>query len=244
MTLVLALTLTFILAGFVKGVSGMGLPTVVIGVLGLFTAPAEAAALVVVPSLATNVWQFVAGPNRAALLIRVWPMLLVMAAATWAASGLLTGRHAGAAAITLGVVLMIYAGVGLARMHLKVPRRTEFWLGPLAGAVTGIVTAATGVFVIPAGPYLQAIGLEKEDLVQALGLSFTVSTVALAAGLASRGAFHLSAAGASLLCTVPTLVGVFAGQWIRNRIDPETFRRVFFAGLFCLGADLAGRAIF
>ena len=240
----LALILTFILAGFVKGVSGMGLPTVVIGVLGLFMAPAEAAALVVVPSLATNVWQFATGPSRAALLMRVWPMLLVMAAVTWVALGLLTGSHAGTAAIALGLVLIIYAGVGLARLHLKVPRRMELWLGPLVGAVTGVVAGATGVFVIPAGPYLQAIGLEKEDLVQALGLSFTVSTVALAAGLASRGAFHLSAAGTSLLCTVPTLLGLFAGQWIRDKIDPETFRRIFFAGLFCLGADLAGRAIF
>jgi uncharacterized protein len=241
---VLTLTLTFILAGFVKGVAGMGLPTVVIGALGLFMAPAEAAALVVVPSLATNVWQFVAGPSCAALLKRTWLMLLVMAAATWAASGLLTGSHAGAAVIMLGLVLMIYAAVGLARLHVTLPRRLEIWLSPLIGAATGVITGATGVFVIPAGPYLQAIGLEKEDLVQGLGLSFTVSTVALAAGLASRGALHLNAAGTSLLCTVPTLVGVFAGQWLRNKIDPETFRRIFFAGLFCLGADLAGRAIF
>jgi uncharacterized protein len=241
---VLALTLTFVLAGIVKGVSGMGLPTVVMGVLGLFMAPADAAALVVVPSLITNVWQFAAGPDRARLLRRMWPMLLAMAAATWPAAGLLTGPHAEDAVIALGSVLMIYAGIGLARARVSVPRRIEPWLSPLIGVLTGVVTGATGVFVIPAGPYLQAIGLEKEDLVQALGLSFTVSTLALAAGLASGGSFHLNAAGASLLCAVPALAGVLAGQRIRTKIDPETFRLVFFVGLFCLGADLVGRAIF
>lgn len=65
------IALTLILAGIVKGVTGMGLPTVTMGVLGLFMAPAEAAALVIIPSLLTNVWQFAAGGNRALLLRRL-----------------------------------------------------------------------------------------------------------------------------------------------------------------------------
>ena len=47
----------FLLAGLVKGVIGMGLPTVAMGLLALVLPPAEAAAIVVVPSLVTNVWQ-------------------------------------------------------------------------------------------------------------------------------------------------------------------------------------------
>jgi uncharacterized membrane protein YfcA len=99
------------------------------------------------------------------------------------------------------------------------------------------------VFVIPAVPYLQALGLEKEDLVQALGLSFTVSTFALAAGLASRGAFHPGAVGASLLCTVPALLGMALGQLIRTRVNPATFRLIFLIGLLVLGTDLSVRSI-
>ena len=240
----LILTATFVLAGLVKGVTGMGLPTVTMGLLGLIMPPAEAAALVIIPSLVTNIWQFAAGPAVGALLRRNWPMLLVMALATFAAAGLLTGDRAAGAAVALGAVLMIYAAIGLIRLRLAVPARYGPWLGPLAGLVTGIVTGATGVFVIPAGPYFQAIGLEKDDLVQALGLSFAVSTLALAAGLWSHGGFHLTAAGTSLLCTAPALAGVGAGQWLRQKFEPEIFRRVFFGGLFVLGADLAARAAF
>lgn len=238
------LALTFILAGIVKGVTGMGLPTVAMGVLGLLIPPAQAAALIIIPSLVTNVWQFMAGPDLRALLLRTWPMLLATAVTTLPAAALLTGGLAEHAATALGSVLIVYALVGLANVRLSVPRRREFWLAPLAGVVTGILTGATGVFVIPAGPYLQAIGLEKEELIQALGLSFTVSTVALAAGLAGHGAFHAGAAGASLLCTAPTLAGVFAGQWIRSKIDPVTFRRLFFLVLLLLGVDLVGRSLF
>jgi uncharacterized protein len=241
---VIELALTFILAGIVKGVTGMGLPTVAMGVLGLLIPPAQAAALIIIPSLVTNVWQFMAGPDLRAVLLRTWPMLLATAVTTLPAAALLTGGLAEHAATALGSVLIVYALVGLANVRLSVPKRREFWLALLTGVVTGILTGATGVFVIPAGPYLQAIGLEKEELIQALGLSFTVSTVALAAGLAGRGAFHAGAAEASLLCTAPTLAGVFAGQWIRSKIDPVTFRRLFFLVLLLLGVDLVGRSLF
>lgn len=136
---------------------------------------------------------------------------------------------------------MVYAAVGLARVHVE-------GAGALAVAARRRGDrgdqGATGVFVIPAGPYFEALGLEKERLIQALGLSFSVSTLALAAGLAGRGAFQLTAAGASLLCTVPALAGVVVGQWIRDKLNAETFRRLFFLGLLLLGADLVARSVF
>jgi uncharacterized membrane protein YfcA len=237
------IALTFALAGGVKGVTGMGLPTVAIGLLGLIMAPVEAAALLVIPSLVTNVWQFVAGPHRALMLRRMWLMLSAIGVTTWAAAGLIAGGGGGGAVIGLGAALVLYAVVGLTKVRISVSTRVEPWLSPVIGAVTGIVTGATGVFVIPAVPYLQALGLEKDALVQALGLSFTVSTIALGAGLASHDAFHMAAVGLSVLCTVPALAGMFMGQWLRARVDPATFRLVFFIGLLLLGADLIGHAV-
>jgi uncharacterized membrane protein YfcA len=236
--------LTFVLAGAVKGVTGMGLPTVSIGLLGLMMAPAEAAALLVIPSLVTNVWQFAAGPRRMATLRRLWPMLLAVFIATCLSTGLITGSGAERATVALGAALAIYALVSLAKFEMSVSPKMEPWLSPVIGAVTGVVTGATGVFVIPAVPYLQALGLEKDDLVQALGLSFTVSTVALGIGLAANDALHLTALGTSTLYTVPALAGMFAGQAIRARVDAATFRRIFFIGLLLLGADLMFRGLF
>jgi uncharacterized protein len=237
----ISVALIFVLAGLVKGVTGMGLPTVSMGMLGLLMAPSEAATLLIIPSFITNVWQFVAGPNRLLMLRRMWPMLLAVGIATWVSAGLLGGGKTATAA--LGVALIAYAAIGLAKFQVSVAHSAEPWLSPLIGVTTGVITGATGVFVIPAVPYLQALGLEREDLVQALGLSFTVSTIALAAGLASRGAFHGAAGVVSLLCTLPALGGMQAGQSIRNRVNPATFRLCFFVGLLLLGADLAARAL-
>ena len=83
------------------------------------------------------------------------------------------------APIVLGVLLVIYAIVGLSKFSFTVARRDEKWIGGIVGVITGMVSAATGVQVIPSMPFMQAIGMEKDELVQALGVFFTVATVAL-----------------------------------------------------------------
>jgi uncharacterized membrane protein YfcA len=243
MTSLILIALTFVLAGFVKGVIGLGLPTVAVGLLGLVMLPAQAAALLVVPSLVTNLWQLFAGPRFGALALRLWPLLLTICLGTWAGTGLLTGGSAGGATAALGAALVLYALVGLTRLQMRVPLRWERPLSPVIGLTTGLVTAATGVFVLPAVPFLQALGFDKEDLIQALGLSFTVSTLALAADLAHDGAFGGAAPGQSALAIVPALAGMAIGQWVRLRVRPEMFRRCFFAGLLVLGIDLVVRAL-
>jgi hypothetical protein len=172
----------------------------------------------------------------------MWLMLFSMCIVTWAASGLIARSGATHAEIALGGALIAYSILSIRRNRISVSKRAEPWLSPIIGSITGVMTGSTGVLVIPAGPYLQALGLDKEDLIQALGLSFTTSTIALAVGLASRGAFHFTAAGASTLCTVPTLAGMFLGNWIRDRIDAETFRLLFLTGLLLLGASLIIRS--
>jgi uncharacterized membrane protein YfcA len=233
----------FLLAGFIKGVTGLGLPTVGIGLLSLAVAPAEAAALITLPSLVTNAWQMAAGPALAPLLGRLWPMMAGICLGSLAGAGLLTGADdARAASSALGLAVVLYAATGLLDLRLpRVPARQERVLGPVAGATTGLVTGATGVLVIPAVPYLQALGLDRDELVQALGLSFTVSTLALGVALAGEGLFSAATASLSLLALAPAIGGMLAGQAVRRAVNQEVFRRCFFGGLLMLGAHLASR---
>jgi uncharacterized membrane protein YfcA len=234
--------LTFLLAGLVKGVVGLGLPTVAIGLLGLALLPAQAAALLVVPSLVTNVWQAAIGGRLVPLLRRLWSMLLGIFLGTWAGSGLLADES-GMASLALGAALIAYAALGLAAPTLCVPPRAEPWLAPLVGAVTGLITAATGVLVIPAVPYLQALTLDRDELVQAMGLSFTVSTLALAGSLAQEGLFPANLAAASALALLPALAGMWLGQRLRHRIRPDRFRFYLFAALLAVGGHLVLRPL-
>ena len=243
LTLLVELSLVFLLAGFVKGTIGMGLPTVAIGFLTLLMPPAEAATILILPSFMTNVWQLAAGTKLGSLVRRLWPLLLAAAIATVAA-GRWIGAVSNPATLTaLGAAIVLYAIVSLMPLRLDVPARHESWLGPLIGAVTGVVTAFTGAFVVPAGPYLQSLRLAPDELVQALGLSFTVSTVALAAALADAGEFHWPNVGASVLALVVSIGGMLLGQAVRARLQPKTFRFWFLAGLMLLGAHLILRSL-
>lgn len=229
---------TFLLAGAVKGGIGLGLPTVAMGLLGLTMPPAQAAALLIVPSTVTNLWQLAAGGHLRALLRRLGPMLAMIFVGTLLGSVWL-GINSGPWAVhALGAALIVYALYGLAGPALRVAQDWERWLGPASGLATGVVSAATGVFVMPAVPYLQSLGLSRDEMVQALGLAFTVSTLALAAGLAGQGALGGPALGASLLMVLPALLGMQAGQWLRRRVSAQVFRRCFFMGLVLLGGHL------
>jgi uncharacterized protein len=237
-TQITAIALTFLLAGVVKGVTGMGLPTIAMGILGAIMPPAAAAALLIVPSFVTNIWQLFAGPGFAAITMRLWPMMIGILAGTIAGSGIIARTHAAWTTMALGAALAAYAALSLRSWHWRVPAQAERKLSPFIGLTTGLVTGGTGVFVIPAVPYIQALGFPRDDLIQALGLSFTVSTIGLAIGLASHGAFQGGEAGASALAVLPALLGLQLGQRLRQRISLEAFRRWFLICLLLLGAEL------
>ena len=235
------ITAIFVLAGLVKGVTGMGLPTVAMGLLGATMPPATAAALLILPSLVTNLWQLFAGPALGALLRRLAGMMAGVVLGTLAGIPLLAGGDTGRTTALLGAALAVYAAHALLARPLTIPARAERWLSPLIGLATGLLTGATGVFVIPAVPWLQSLRLGREEMVQALGLSFTVSTLALAAGLAMHGAFAPAQWGPSALAVAPALVGLAIGQRLRRRISPAAFRRGFLLCLLALGLELASR---
>lgn len=218
----------FLIAGFVKGVIGLGLPTVAMGLLTVLMPPAEAAALLILPSLVTNLVQMRPFGEAGRIAWRFRGLFLGVVAGTllglWLWGGL-GGRHA---AVGLGALLVLYAALGLSGWKPPLPERS----GPLVGVATGAVTAATGVFVLPAVPWLQARGLGRDALVRALGVSFTVSTLALA-GLVLP---QLAGLGWMAVLTVaPALLGQRLGEAVRGRLSESGFRRCFLLGLLALG---------
>ncbi len=229
-------------AGQVKGLLGFGLPTIGMGLMALRMAPVEAAAILILPTFVTNVWQMALGPSLARIGRRLATMMLGICAGTWAGGGFMTAENARVGTVALGVALAAYAATSLKGLHVQVRPAAQPWVSPLVGAATGLLTAATGVSVMPAAPYLQGLRLDKEELIQALGLSFTVSTLALAVNIARAGAFDAASGLTSLVALASAIGGMLAGQALRRRMHPETFRVWFLAGLLGLGLYIAARA--
>lgn len=240
-TLTAIVALAFLLGGFAKGVVGMGLPTVSIAILGTALGPHEALPLMVVPSLLTNIWQAAIGGHFRALLRRFWPLLLAGIPGIWLGVAILVATDARLMGAALGAALCLYGISGLAAFRLPVPVSWESWLGPIIGAATGAVTGMTGTIVMPVVLYFEALGLEKDALIQAMGLSFSVSTLALGLILAGNRAYDLDQFAISTLALIPAIAGMIAGQWLRQRISPPAFRRWIFISLIALGANLLAK---
>lgn len=224
------------LAGFVKGVVGLGLPTVSLALLTATLGLREAMAILLIPSIVTNIVQLANGGALAALCRRLWSFQLLLAAGCLFASGAVATVDAALLSGLLGASIMLYAGLGLAAPPWPRPGPREVWLGPAAGAATGVLTGLTGSFVMPSVPYLQALGLPRDQLVQAMGITFMVATVALAAGLGGRGLVTAEMALVSALATGPALLGLWAGRRLRGRLSDRMFRRALFLTLLGVGA--------
>lgn len=231
---------TFLLAGLVKGVSGMGLPTLAMALLSLRLPAADAAALMLLPALLTNIAQCL-GRHGAVLVRRLWPLWAGLVLGTLFApvpsleAGDATARH------MLGVVLLAYGVHGLCRPRLPELGRLASWLGAPAGALGGALSAATGVFVLPLVPYLQALRLKPPMMIQALGISFTLASLALAARLGGLGAAAPPEPLSCGLALLAAFAGMGLGARLRGRLPALLFQRVLYAVFLLLGLLMLAR---
>ncbi len=232
---ILTIVGTFLIAGTVKGVIGLGLPTVSLALLTVAIDLPHAMALLLVPSFITNLWQAVAGSDGKAILRRLWPFLLMATVTVWIGATALTRVDLSLLSALLGALLVVYATVNLAGLRLTITTRQEMWIGPLLGSANGILTGMTGSFVVPGVLFLQAIGLSRDMLIQAMGMLFTASTSALAVALQGNGLLTIELGKLSAAALLPAIIGMVLGQRIRQRLSEQLFQRVFFISLLMLG---------
>jgi len=242
---VLALVFTtFFIAGLIKGVVGFGLPVVILAFLVPTLGLKTAIALVVVPAVIANVWQATVGGHFREILRRIWPMLLLSCVFIWIGVGFLASADARMAAGELGVLLSAYAIYSLTRTQLAPPRGWEVWLTPLVGALSGLAYGYTGSLMIPGVVYLQALGFNRNMLVQSLGITFFTMTSVLGLSLTGHSLMPAETALLSAAALVPTGIGMLVGQRYRDRVSEELFRKLFFWALFVAGVYMVLRAVF
>ena len=111
---------TFLLAGAVKGVIGLGLPTVSLGLLTAAIDLPTAMALLLVPSFVTNFWQALVGGNGIETLRRIWPFLLMASATVWIGASALTSVDLALLSALLGFLLVAYALISLVGIRLAI----------------------------------------------------------------------------------------------------------------------------
>ena len=240
-TLIALVCIAFLAGGLVKGVVGLGMPTVTLSIMAATVGLKEAVVLMLVPTLATNVWQAVQGGALAALLRRLWPFLVLTCVGIWFGVGILAGGDTRLLSIFLGCLLCFYSVFGLSGRRLPAPGRWEPITNPAVGAVAGLVNGMTGSFIVPGVIYLQALGLGRDHLVQAMGICFSIATLAIMAAALANGLFTLNLGGLSVGALIPSFLGMALGARVRARLSEEGFKKVLFAALLLFGIYLIAR---
>ncbi len=233
-------TAVFLLAGVVKGVIGIGLPIVSVGLLITVLELPAAMALTLIPAFATNAWQAVTGGQGIAILRRTWPFMLAAVSTVWLGAAALTRIDLPFLSLIFGAVLIAYGTSGLAGLRVAIPAHRETLSGVVFGLANGVISGMTGAFSMPGVMFLQGIGLNRDGFIQSMGILFGASSAALALALHEAELLNAELGLTSALALVPAMAGVVAGQRIRARLSEARFRQVFLVGLCLLGVYVAG----
>ncbi|WP_261841689.1 sulfite exporter TauE/SafE family protein [Aliamphritea ceti] len=241
--------LVFLFAGTVKGIVGLGLPTISLALLLLVFDLPTAMVLLLVPSFVTNIWQALStgqgegGSERKSgqtrrIWLQVWPFMLPATLMVWLGGQALLYIDFSYLTRLLGALLIVYGITGFAGVRLdisKAPSGWHSWIAVVVGSVNGVLTGMTGSFTVPGVMYLQALNLSRDELMQAMGMLFSLSTLGLAIALQGNGLFAAEQGVMSLAGLLPALLGMYIGQRIRQKLSPEMFKKALFTALFLLG---------
>jgi hypothetical protein len=235
---------SFLVAGTVKGVVGLGMPSVSVAMLTATLGLTNGLALMIIPTCVTNAWQAAYSPNLGASLRRHWLFLSTAVVMVVPGAAALAFVDAGRLSAVLGVVLIIYAAASLARLRVNIPPAHETWSGVLSGMATGVITGMTGSSVVPGVFYLQSLGLPRAELVPAMGILFGACAVMLALSLGQIGIVTRETLVVSTAALIPALIGMEIGQRLGRRFSEALFRRALFAALMLLGLYITLRALY
>lgn len=232
----------FLLSAFLKGVTGMGFSTICLGLIATFVDIKLAIALVIFPSLSSNVLVMIEAGRFREAVRRFWVLFVCALPGLLLGLWLLNSVENSVARLVLGLVLFAYGAWSLAKAAPSVAPEFERVLNAPVGFLTGLVNGLTGSQVMPVLPYFVGLKLEKDLFVQSINISFTASSLVMLAGLGKMGLLAWDIAAVSAAGIPLVALGIWLGGKIRRRIPDDQFTKVVLVLLMLLGLNLVGKS--
>ena len=236
--LVAILVAAFFTAGVVKGVVGMGLPTISLTLLCITFDISTAMALLIAPSLVTNIWQSFGSTSLLQLFKRFWPFYCASTSTVALGVYAFGFIEAEIAEQILGLLLVVYTTLSIFGLRFVIEHEQTRFIGGIVGFLTGILTGITGSFVVPSVMFLQAIRLSVSEFTQVTGLLFSLLTLSLGFSLFIAGRLSIDITIFSLAGVVPAFIGMFFGYKIRTKLKGDMFRLILNGGLLIIGFEM------
>jgi uncharacterized membrane protein YfcA len=228
-----------LIAGFAHGALGFGFPIVATPLITLVIDIKSAIALLAPVTLVLVLISVVRGGALGRLLREFWFMPFAMALGAFLGTRLLLAAPPEPFLLVLAGVVLLYLNLDRlqrGRNDLVARLRAPFGVGfgLLAGASEAVANVAGPFLLI----YFMLLGLVPSQLVQALNLCFTFGKSSQVLTLASAGALTPATWAAGALLTVPSVLALYVGMRLRERIDAATYRRWLRGALWVMSVML------
>lgn len=232
-----------VVAGFVKGATGFAMPMIMISGLGSFLSPEVAVAALIVPTVVTNVFQAfrggVADAFQAAKDFRLYIVALLAIIAV--AAKLVVTLDQNTVFLALGFTVIFFAGLLLSGVKFKLSDRNRAIYDLGFGAVSGVIGGISGIWGPLTVAYLTALDTPKKEQIMVSGVIFGLGAVTLFLAHLRSGVLNRETLPLSAALLVPSLLGLFLGQIVQDRLDQKKFRRATLVVLLIAGANLIRR---
>jgi uncharacterized membrane protein YfcA len=240
----IALVAVFVFGGLVKGVTGVGLPLVLVPLATQFVSVPVAVALVSVSMVATNVVQSTEGGHTGVAVRHLLPILVPLIFGSVLGTHLLISIDRRRLNLIIGISFLAVALLLLCLPRLRIGPTAARWGGPFVGFGAGVLGGMSAIFGPPMIAYMVGLGTDPDTFVKHMAiLALTAATTMLivlgTSGAMSGGDFLMSG-----LALIPILVGMPLGRWLRGRISPNLFRLLVLVVLAASGFDMLRRALF
>ena len=233
----------FFLAGVVKGIAGMGLPTVALGIMTLWIDPRTAIALILFPMMMTNIAQFFLAGQLLRTVRRFAPFATVLTcgvAVTALATATTPDRILFGA---LGAVLLLYVSSSWAGWIPAIRPKYDGWAQVSFGLFGGLIGGLTGTWAAAIGIYLSVRQADKDEFIRATGFLISIGSLPLAVSYAFLGFLTGPLSGISFLMIAPAILGMWLGSRLRSRLSPHAFRNAVLLVFVVLALNLIRRSI-
>lgn len=231
-----------LLAGVIKGATGLGYASCALPFLVVAVGLRPAMALVLLPAMATNISVAFSAGHFSEIVRRFAPLYLAMVPGIGSGLAILFWLGSSSIAVSiLGSAIVGYSAFTLWRPQLALSVQAARILQVPTGFANGVLTGLTGSQVMPLFPYMMALNLDPNRLVQAINLSVMLASIVLGVGLFATGIMTQPLLAVSALAIVPALLGVEIGRRVRNLIPATQFRTCVLVVLLLMGLLLITR---
>ena len=233
----------YLIAGVIKGLLGLGLPTTAITLMSFFLSPLQALAMNILPMFAANIWQFWRADQKAVLVKRYAPFAITLTVTIFIGSFFTASLPMSYLQFIISLAVIIFALFNLFQKPIALSEEKDFFWQIILGAFAGLLGALTSMWAVPLVIYLLARNLAPKAFVDASGYLLLVGCLPLAIGYTSTGIVTAEIILPSLSGAIAALFGFRIGEYLRGFVNAVLFRRVLLWFFFLMGLRMASLAV-